>query len=217
MAGRCRMRRNSFLLPGSNRHANASRGRRRTEIPDHAARSPDHARSLSTAFVRVSWQHAPMDGHGQSRAALDCDRRGRSVTPHGDPQAEAAPRHEGESRPRAAWTARWPPWAYKWMPSASEQGRRSRSRLHLLRASVPSCSYFFARRGRGGCRAAEATAGAAPAASAAAAAEGKPSLPLPFPSVPFLPLGVRSDLMMNLRAYGFADLPFVALFPSDLC
>ena len=43
------------------------------------------------------------------------------------------------------------------------------------------------------------------------------SLACPFPSVPFLPLGVRSDLMMNLRAYGFADLPFVALFPSDLC
>jgi hypothetical protein len=38
-----------------------------------------------------------MDGYGQSRA-VDCD----ATVPHGESQAEAAPRHEGT---RGAWTA----------------------------------------------------------------------------------------------------------------
>lgn len=196
---------------GSNGHAKLQT--QAVDTPPHrnpGSRRPQsgsRAISLNRFCPRLMAQHAPMDGYGQSRA-LD-----------GDPRAEAAPRHEGQSRPRAAWTARWPlrlgpPGPINGCPQPQSRAGRISFQICIcceLRVLVCEERKRTTAR-RGGCRAAEATAGAAPAASAAAAAEGKPA-----PSLPSRSSLLESDLTMNLRAYGLADLPFVALFPSDLC
>uniref|UniRef100_A0A804N077 Metallothionein-like protein n=1 Tax=Zea mays TaxID=4577 RepID=A0A804N077_MAIZE len=56
-----------------------------------------------------------MDGYGQSRAVV-CD----ATVPHGESQAEAAPRHEGT---RGAWTAQDPSFFCEW--NREEEGCRA--------------------------------------------------------------------------------------------